>query len=103
MQGKTQRVKDTLEKARKDCLEIINKHFDDLETKITTEIGNEAKKHSFHSQYRLDSLNTLILKEISTLLFYAKDLSSTKFLDTAKRVETEVLVNSGDFHKKVTH
>jgi len=42
-----------------------------------------------------------MLKELSNLLMYSKDLSSSKFLETAKIVEDEVFPNSNDFHMKV--
>ena len=65
------------------------------------EITNEGKKNSLHSAYRLETLNTLLLKEISNLLLYSKDLSSPKYLDTIRTVEEEVLPNSREFHLKV--
>ena len=80
---------------------LVNKHFDDLETRIGSEIINETKKNSLHSAYRLETLNTLMLKEMSNLLLYSKDLSSSKFLETAKIVEDEVFPNSRDFHMKI--
>jgi len=42
-----------------------------------------------------------MLKEMSNLLMYSKDLSSSKFLETAKIVEEDVFPNSRDFHLKV--
>ena len=42
-----------------------------------------------------------MLKEISNLLLYSKDLSSPKYLETIRTVEEEVLPNSHDFHLKV--
>ena len=42
-----------------------------------------------------------MLKEMSNLLIYSKDLSSSNFLETAKTVEDEVFPNSRDFHMKV--
>lgn len=42
-----------------------------------------------------------MLKEISNLLLYSKDLASGKFLETAKIVEEEVFPNSKDFHLKI--
>ena len=95
------RVQGTLSKARQDCLALVNKHFDDLEAKVGTEIANEGKKNSLHSSYRLDSLNTLLNREISTLILYSKDLNSNKFLDTARQLETEGFHNSEEFHLKV--
>ena len=99
--GKRQNVKETVAKAREDCLSLVNRHFDDLESKISSEIVNETKKNSLHSAYRLETLNTLMLKELSNLLLYSKDLSSSKFLETAKVVEDDVFPNSRDFHLKV--
>lgn len=55
-----------------------------------------------HSGYRLETLNTLLQKEISSLLLYSKDLSSNKFLDTIQQVEQEVFPNSNDFHYRVS-
>jgi hypothetical protein len=62
---------------------------------------SETKRNSLHSAYRLETLNTLMLKEISNLLLYSKDLSSGKFLETAKVVEEDVFPNSREFHLKV--
>lgn len=84
IEDKRLNVTDTIRKARNDCLDLVNRHFDDLEAKITAEIAAEGKKNSLHSNYRLETLNTLMLKEISNLLLFSKDLSSTKFLETAK-------------------
>lgn len=42
-----------------------------------------------------------MLKEISNLLMYSNDLSSSKFLETAKIVEEEVFPNSREFHMKI--
>lgn len=101
IEEKRQTVKNTLAKAREDCLNLVNKHFDDLEHRINSEIVNETKKNSLHSAYRLETLNTLMLKEMSNLLMYSKDLSSNKFLETAKIVEEDVFPNSREFHLKV--
>ena len=95
-------VKKTLREAREDCLEAVNRHFDDLESRIESEIANEGKKNSLHSYYRLETLNTLMTKEIGNLLIYANDLSSPKFLDTVNKVEQEVFPNSEEFHLRVT-
>lgn len=62
IEGKRQNVRDTVAKAREDSLALVNKHFDDLENKISSEIVNETKKNSLHSAYRLETLNTLMLK-----------------------------------------
>lgn len=44
----------------------------------------------------------MLVKEVSSLLLYSKDLSSSKFLDTVQRVEQEVFPNSNDFHLRVS-
>ena len=84
---KRRNVKSTLIKARADCIDLVNKHFDDLEANISSQILNESKKNSLHTSYRLENLNTMIIKEISNLLLYSKDLSSPKFLDIVKLAE----------------
>ena len=42
-----------------------------------------------------------MLKELSNLLLYSKDLSSGKFMETIKVVEEDVFPNSNDFHLKI--
>ena len=42
-----------------------------------------------------------MVKEISNLLMYGKDLASNKFLETVKVVEEDVFPNSQEFHLKV--
>jgi hypothetical protein len=42
------------------------------------------------------------VKEVSNLLLYSNDLNSSKFLETAQRVEQEVFPNSKDFHLRVS-
>lgn len=59
---------------------MVGRHFDELEGRIDSQINNESKKNSLHSNYRLETLNSLILKEVSSLLMYSKDLNSSKFL-----------------------
>lgn len=98
---KRNKVRDTLRKARNDCIEVVNKHFDDLEAKITSEIVSEGKKNSLHSTYRLETLNTLMTKELSTLLHFSQDLTSSKFVESAKTADEEIFPNSRDFHLKV--
>jgi hypothetical protein len=42
-----------------------------------------------------------MIKELSTLLHFSQDLSSTKFIESAKIAEEEVFPNSKDFHLKI--
>lgn len=77
---KKREVRATLRRAREDCLALVGRHFDELEGRIDSQINNESKKNSLHSNYRLETLNSLILKEVSSLLMYSKDLNSSKFL-----------------------
>lgn len=69
--GKKKTVKKTLYKAREECLELVHRHFDELEGKIDSEIANESKKNSLHSYHRLETLDALMNKELSNLLIYA--------------------------------
>jgi hypothetical protein len=102
IEERRQEVRMVLGRAREDCLALVGRHFDDLEQKIESEIASEAKKNSLHCQYRLETLASLLVKEVSNLLLYAKDLSSPKFLETVQRVEQEVFPNSTDFHLRVS-
>jgi hypothetical protein len=95
-------VKVTISKARDECVALVHKHFDELEFNVDSEISNESKKNSLHSSYRLETLNTLLSKEINTLLLYSKDLNSNKFLETIPQVEHEVFPNSNEFHQRVS-
>jgi hypothetical protein len=102
MEERRQAVRSVLGKAREDCLALVGRHFDELEMKIESEIASEAKKNSLHCQYRLETLASLLVKEVGSLLLYAKDLGSSKFLEHVQRVEQEVLPNSNDFHLRVS-
>lgn len=94
-------MKDTIRKARKDCIDLVNNHFDDLEAKITAEIVAEGKKNSLHSKYRLDTINTLLTKELSTLLHFSQNLTSSRFLESIRTADEDVFPNSKDFHLKI--
>jgi hypothetical protein len=102
IEDKRGNVQKALREAREDCLRTVNRHFDELEGRIESEIANEGKKNSLHSYYRLETLNTLLSKEVGNLLVYANDLTSPKFLETIPKVEKEVFPNSQEFHLRAT-
>lgn len=102
IEEKKKKVQQTLIKAREECIAAVNRHFDELEQNIESEVSSEGKKNSLHSSYRLETLNTLLMKEVNNLLMYSKDLSSPKFLETIQQVEQEVFPNSSEFHLRVS-
>lgn len=61
-------LKGILQKARADCLQLVKEHFDELEKSWESSVSCEEKKHSLHSSYRLDTLSSLISKELSELI-----------------------------------
>jgi hypothetical protein len=91
----------TLAKARKDCLDLVNGHFDDLEVKVSNEILSENRRNLLHSPYRFEKLNALLMKEFNDLLNISKNLNSSKFLTIVKQLENDILPSSDDFHLKV--
>ena len=76
-----------LVQAREQTVAAVHGYFDQLEGSIENEIAADAKKNGLHAGYRLETLNTLLSKEISNLLLYSKDLASQKFLDTVRQVD----------------
>jgi len=51
-----------LAKARKDCVNLVNQYFDDLEEKINTEIMLENKKNGLHNAHRFESIQNILSK-----------------------------------------
>ena len=40
IEEKRMNIRKTLDKAREDCLRMVNKHFDELEGRITSEVAS---------------------------------------------------------------
>lgn len=64
----TENVSLILAKARKDCVNLVNQYFDDLEEKINTEIMLENKKNGLHNAHRFESIQNLLSKQFDNLL-----------------------------------
>ena len=79
---------------------MVNTHFDAVSQHYEDTILAESKKCGFHNEYRLESLNNVLGKEISNLVSHAQELNNN-FLKSVKRVKTEVLANSQLVHEKI--
>lgn len=99
---KRQNLREVLIQAREQTVAAVHGYFDQLEGSIQNQIASDAKKNGLHATYRLQTLNTLLSKQISNLLLYSKDLSSQKFLDTVRQVDRQVLPGSSEFHTKIS-
>lgn len=85
-------LKGILQKARADCLQIVKEHFDELEKTWESSISCEEKKHSLHSAYRLDTISSLISKELNELIDESRRMNSIAFVEEVPRITNESLV-----------
>lgn len=92
----------TLAKARKDCLEIVNRHFDDLEAKVSSEIKEEKKKNNLHNINRFETINNLLSREFSSLVDTISSINSYKFLDLARYIQQKILPSSKEFYVQIS-
>jgi len=59
---------------------LLGNYFEDKEKNMLREIESEEKKLGLHCESRLESLNSYISREVSTLVSAAQELSSNNFL-----------------------
>lgn len=99
---KRKQLEETVEQARKESIDFVNKFFDFKLKDFLRKIEAEEKKVGLHSENRMDSLLNLITRDLNTLFSAAQELNSQNFLESYQRIKMQVLGNSLETQKEIS-
>ena len=100
MEEKKSRMRDVIRTAKEESLRVVEEYFCELEKSWDNEMRLEEKKHCLHDEYKLQSLASLLNREINHLVEQRFRLNPNTVVEEVPKWEKEVRVESRRFHQQ---
>ena len=66
---------------------MVDSVFQEVLTNIENSINDEEKLTGYHTSYKIEMISSQITRQITEITQYARDLNSTHFLSSVKKLK----------------